>query len=121
MSQGIVVDAETGRVELVEISDHTDIYKHLKCDTFELPFVDEVTGDGLYCDEEAYVKGEPPQFFVYIPSMYPNPIAGNILLLGCDMRTGESKDVTLTVPQVQAMVMTMTRQQVIGLSRSRFN
>ena len=49
---------------------------------------DNQEGTIFYDDEALLMPGV--RFFSYVPDIYPMPIAGNLLILGVDIKSGES-------------------------------
>ena len=87
---GYLVDVKSKLISLVKVTDFEDILKHLACDIFTIAYTDRDTGDALYVDDIGRLKRKAStDFFIF--SDYPEPLAGNGLLLGTSP-SGESKD-----------------------------
>ena len=86
--KALLINSKTCSVTQIEIGEHfTEISKAIDCDVFAAPHTLE-NNDTLYVDDEGLLKN-PENFFLL--DSYPQPIAGNGLILGCD-HEGESID-----------------------------
>ena len=65
----------------------SDIRRLIGCDMFTCVTISD--RETIYVDDEGLLKN--PQFF-FKHSNYPDPLAGNGLILGFDMKSGDSKD-----------------------------
>ena len=102
--KAILIDSENQTVKQIEIADGNDhldsMYKALKCEMFEAPLVFN-DGDTLYVDEEAMLK--PISMFFEIEGA-PQPYAGNGLILGCNLKNGNSRSVKMTVEDIEKKI-----------------
>ncbi|MCV0377484.1 hypothetical protein [Microbacterium sp.] len=93
-----LIDPESRTITSVEIPDTgdklPDIYKHLRCDTFDVARL--ANGDGLYVDDEGLLK--PAYHFIALRGM-PQPYAGRGLVLGMDAN-GRSVAPTTSLEQL---------------------
>ena len=104
MNKGILIDSENETVSYVDVGDYQDIQKKV-WPKGETTF--GVIGRGtdvVYYDDEAYIRGVDPHGFVEWPSLYPHPLANNLLVLGTDMDTGDSADVVTDIESVRAEI-----------------
>jgi len=68
-------------------------------------------GDGVLVDDEGLLTLTPEtKFFLF--GSYPQPLAGNGLVVGCNMSDGETKDVESTVAEIESKVDFLTLAQV---------
>ena len=101
--KALLIDSKNRVVKQIEIGEHfTEISKAIDCDVFSCPHVLE-NEDTLYCDDEGLLKG-PENFFLL--DSYPQPIAGNGLILGCD-EEGESIDAKTSIFELSNRVTFM--------------
>ncbi len=120
MSRGILIDTENRTITEVEVvrneegSQLPSIYNHVKCSIVEVvTYNDE---NDVYVDEEGLLNvNEDTKFFKL--KNYPQPIAGNGLIMGFDDETGENGDTDLTIAEVVSMVSFMTAYDVAMESR----
>ena len=89
--KAVLVDPYLKTIENVEVSDWTDIKKHLQCDIFCSGGYDE-GGDAIYVNDEGLYTETA---FWYAPEIYPYPYAGRVLFLGINHANGESQDAWL--------------------------
>jgi hypothetical protein len=110
--KAILVKAAEQTITEIQVShNHQDISKAIGAQLFTCPASDK-KGNTIYADDEALINGRPMDF-VSVPSMYPDPLVGDILFLGSD-HEGESKDCTLTVEDVKKLVSFPSLAQVRG-------
>jgi hypothetical protein len=115
MSKGILIDTENRTITEVEVvrneqgSQLQSIYEHVKCSTVEVvQFNDE---NDVYVDEEGLLSiNDDTKFFKM--KHYPQPIAGNGLIMGFDFETGENGDTDLTIEEVKNSVTFMSAHEV---------
>jgi hypothetical protein len=118
MKKAILIDSTNRTITEVEVvknshgSELSSIYGHLKCDIFEIVNVGD---EDVYVDEEGLLKVDESTGFIEIDG-YPQPIAGNGLILGLDIKTGESVSCHSTVEEVKSKVKFLTINDV----RDRF-
>jgi hypothetical protein len=89
MNKGILIDAKNRRIVDVEVGDFRDIQAKIGCSMFTTAGV-LPNGDSVFVDDEGLINGT--EEFFYNPDIYPHPLAGNAVILGCD-EMGESVDV----------------------------
>jgi hypothetical protein len=101
--KALLIDSKNKVVKQIEIGEnYTEITKAIDCDVFAAPHILE-NNDTMYCDDEGLLK-DPENFFLL--DTYPQPIAGNGLILGCDYE-GESKDVEISLEELSSRVTFM--------------
>jgi len=115
MSKGILIDTKNRTITEVEVvrneegSQLPSIYEHLNCSTFEMVQYDNV--NDVYVDEEGllYVTDETTFFKM---KNYPQPLAGNGLIMGFDEETGENGSTNLTIEEVKERITFMSAHEV---------
>jgi hypothetical protein len=101
--KALLIDVKSQSIRQIEIGEHfTEISKAIGCEVFSAPHIMQ-DNDTLYCDDEGLLKD--PQHFFLLDS-YPQPIAGNGLILGCDDE-GESKDVEISLIELSSRITFM--------------
>ena len=106
--KAILIDAVKREVREVEYNGTLEnIYDLVGCDIVEAPRVED-NGDAVYVDEEGLLKPQQ-NFFVY--DGYPQPLAGNGLLLGVNGR-GESISPKTSIETVRRKVKFMNLGEV---------
>lgn len=115
MSRGILIDTENRTITEVDVvrneegSQLPSIYGHVKCSTFEVVQWNEE--NDVYVDEEGLLTmNEETKFFKM--KHYPQPIAGNGLIMGFDDETGENGDTKLSIEEIKESVTFMTAHDV---------
>jgi hypothetical protein len=103
--KALLLNVSKNTITEVVIKDYTDIAKFGKFDMFTTVQVN-AEGDTLYVDDEGLINGTEVGFTF---EGYDGPLMGNAVLLGCDRRTGDSKDVTMTVAEFASKVKTLMR------------
>lgn len=91
--KAFLIDSKNKEVKEIEMTDNwEEIPQTLGCEVFSCPHV-TTENDVMYCDDEGLLK--PLESFFLLES-YPQPIAGNGLILGDDGEGGsESAHVDL--------------------------
>ena len=115
MSKGILIDTENRTITEVEVvrneqgSQLQSIYNHVKCSMVEVVSYDDQ--NDVYVDEEGLLTmNEETKFFKL--KNYPQPLAGNGLIMGFDNETGENGSTNLTIEEVKDMVTFMSAHEV---------
>lgn len=103
--KALLLNVSKNTITEVVIKDYTDIAKFGQFDLFTTVQVNDA-GDTLYVDDEGLINGTDVGFTF---DGYDGPLMGNAVLLGCDRRTGDSKDVTMTAADFAAKVKTLMR------------
>ena len=104
--KALLIDVKNRLIQKIEIGEHfTEISKAIDCDVFAAPHILE-NNDTMYCDDEGLLK-EQEHFFLL--DSYPQPIAGNGLILGCDDEGG-SIDAKTSLIELSNKVTFMDRQ-----------
>jgi hypothetical protein len=85
------------------------IYETVGCEMFECVDVDDV--NTIYVDEEGLLKLNHDTKFFTIEGGH-QPFAGNGLVMGTDMETGESIDTTLSVEYLKEKIKFHTMSEV---------
>ncbi len=101
--KAIVIDSENKKVYEISYDGTLEhLYKLIDCRCFTC--VELSNGDTLYVDDEG-LYGNPRNFFTI--DNYPQPLAGNGVILGTDHETGESKAAASTVEDTDKDVIFM--------------
>jgi hypothetical protein len=83
-----LIDPFAKTVDAVDYDgDYKHIYALIDADTFDCARFNE-HGDGVFVDDEGLISGKSQEFFAI--QGYSTPLAGKGLVLGCNMRTGDS-------------------------------
>lgn len=98
--KAILIDAENRTISEVVITDYSDISKFGRFQHFDAVQLDR-KGNTVYIDDEGLINGTEYGFLI---ANYPDPLMGNGVILGTNLRTGESQDTDLSVEQVRSMV-----------------
>lgn len=112
--KAILIDVHSQTIKEVEIEKNASvnighIYEHLKCDCFTCVGIDE--NNDVFVDDEGLLSLTPlSKFFLY--KGYPQPLAGNGLIVGIDHNDGDSVDTTLTIHEVAQNVIFMNLHEV---------
>lgn len=87
--KAILIDAKNREVKKIEIENSLqEYYKVLDCDTITAAyFRDANITDVAYIDDNGLISN--PEHFFYHPDFY-QPFAGNGLIVGSDMETGDT-------------------------------
>lgn len=98
-----VVNKEVREVEVVnnDGSNLDSIYGHIGCELIDVVGIDQK--NDVYVDDEGLLNLTPNSMFFELKG-FPNPLAGNGLVMGIDRETGESVDTTLTVDDVKKRI-----------------
>ena len=111
--KAILIDATKQTITEVQYDGDIDtIYKLCGYDCFTC--CDIGHGDAIYVDDEGLFK-QPHSFFLH--GDYPQPLAGNGLILGCD-QWGESIAPTTTLTEVRAKVSFMDVSTAMAWAKS---
>ena len=111
MSRAILIDVENRTISEVDVvrdeqgSQLQSIYGHLKCSTFEVVGYDYE--NDVYVDEEGLMYMNDDTKFFKLEN-YPQPLAGNGLIMGFDDETGENGDTKLSIDEVKSQVKFMS-------------
>lgn len=108
MKKALKIDVGNQEITEITVDHYTDIYKHIgnECNMFECPIM-LPNGDTLYCDEEGlYHPIVGGLVFKKTPDLW---IVGNCVFMGCDLATGDSKDVETTVEQLKRMIIWISK------------
>jgi hypothetical protein len=110
--KALLIDSKNRLVKQIEIGEHyTEISKAIDCEVFTAPHIMQ-DNDTLYCDDEGLLKN-PENFFLL--DSYPQPLAGNGLILGCDDE-GESTDVSISLAELSSRVTFMNVHEAFNWS-----
>jgi hypothetical protein len=111
--RGILINAVNRTVEYLELEDGINpIREALDCRTFSVPAYRD-NDDAIYADDEGLF--DDPQHFVLLGE-YPEPIAGNVLLLGTTS-DGDSTDCQSSLEDIKREVVFMDLADVVGMYR----
>ena len=103
--QAILINARTNTISFVSIKDYKDISKFGEFDLFTTVQMD-AKGNTLYVDDEGFINGTTLGFTI---EGYDQPLMGNGIILGTNLRTGDSKDTDLSLEKVASMVRCFIR------------
>jgi len=109
MKKGILIDVNNRTVSEVKVGDYTTIYEFVKCETFDVVSIGK--SEDVYIDDNGLLNLNDNSMFFMI-NRYPQPLAGNGLILGINLKTGDSVDTKLTVDEVRDMVTFLTLDEV---------
>lgn len=110
-----LIDVRRMEVQTVELSgDYREIYPLIGCETFTCVQIND-KNDVIYVDDEGLLKDLKTQSFFMFKG-YPQPLAGNGLILGTDDEGG-SKSPEISMMEVIKSVSYMTFYQVLRWSR----
>jgi len=105
--KAILIDSKSKTVRYVEVkvndgSALESMYNHIDCDLVEVINIDDK--NDLFVDEEGLLKlNKDSQFFLY--DGFPQPLAGNGLILGLNQEEGESVETSLSIEEVAEKVL----------------
>lgn len=102
---GYLIDAVKRTITEVAVGDYKTIYPLLGCECFTCVGVED--DDTIYVDDEGLLKPQE-NFFLY--EGYPQPLAGNGLVLGTD-EEGESVNPKMTLETLKGRVKFMNRRE----------
>jgi hypothetical protein len=100
MTKGYLINAETLEISDIEVSDFTDIQKHIGCDYFDCVGLNS-KGDTLYVDDEGLMKVN--RLTIVITEGGARRLAGNIVVLGSNA-AGDSVKPSITKEQLRKLV-----------------
>ena len=107
--KAIFIDAVNKTIERIDFEgDYKDIQDKISVDCFTCAEINQA-GDVVYVDDEGLMNGTDDFFF--IEGMY-QPFAGNGLILGTDMSTGESDDAACFVSFDDSTVSFMNKLEL---------
>jgi Domain of unknown function (DUF3846) len=88
-----------GTAQRVIVNDYRDIYHWVGADCFDTCRLTQ-EHDYVYVDDNGLLKQQPANNF-FKPATYPDPLAGNGLVMGCD-EEGDSCDPSFTWEEFKA-------------------
>ena len=103
--KAILINARTNTISFVSIKDYKDISKFGDFDIFTTVQLD-AKGNTLYVDDEGLINGTTIGFTI---EGYEQPLMGNGIILGTNLRTGDSKDTDFSLERVASMVRCFVR------------
>lgn len=110
MKKGILINVKDETITEVEVRDGIDgIYEQVGCQIFEVVGLNE-TND-IYVDEEGLLGLTPDTKFFSVEG-YPQPLAGNGLVLGFNHETGDSVDTDFDIEKLKGMVKFHTLMEI---------
>lgn len=115
MKKGFLINSKLRTITEITIDDSNgldDIYKAVDCGTFECVDINE--NNTVYVDEEGLLRLSFDSMFFKLRD-YPQPIAGNGLVLGMDWETGESTDSTMTIEELESLITFHTMSEVASI------
>lgn len=101
----LLLNAKENTITEIVIKDFSDISRLIGCNYFTTVQVND-KGDTLYVDDEGLINDTTVGFTF---EGYDSPLMGNAILLGTDLRTGDSKDISMTTAEFAAKVKTLMR------------
>lgn len=111
--KAILINAKKQTVTEITLGDDiTEMQKVIECRSFTSAGYTE-SGDAVYCDDEGLYNPNP--YFVQM-AHYPQPIAGNVLILGVN-GAGESQDAVSDLESIKNDVIFMSQADVLAHSR----
>jgi len=111
--KGILINSKNETITEVEVGDYKTISGFIECEFLDVVSIGE--NEDVYVDDEGLLNLDRDSKFFMI-NTYPQPLAGNGLILGFDFETGNSLDTKLTVDEVKKMVRfhTLNEVQLMG-------
>ena len=107
-----LINAEARTITEVTVGPYTDIYPLLGCDTFTCVGLEDE--DTLYVDDEGLLK---PQMHFIMYEGYPEPLAGNGLVMGTDSE-GESIDPKMSLEDLKSRVTFYNVFQIRAMAKA---
>lgn len=86
------------------------IYNHLGCQLFNIVNIN--SKNDVYVDDEGLLNLTEESMFFRLKG-YPQPLAGNGLVMGYNPEDGESIDTTMTIEQVKETIVFMNVRDAI--------
>lgn len=114
--KAILIDPTTREVREVEYNGTLEnIYAHIgnSCDTFCALSIGGDGDDALFLDDDGLSKGG--DCFAWL--VYPSPLVGNALILGCDTE-GESVAPIIDIEAVRKAVRWLSAEEAVTMSES---
>jgi hypothetical protein len=102
MKKAILIDPFIPSVHNVPVGDFKDIQKYIGCDIFTCVRSEALDDNVLYLDDEGLINGTT-RAVQFIDEIYPQPLAGRILVLGDDGMGGD-KDCTLSCTGIIGLI-----------------
>lgn len=111
-NKAYLIDVSEQSIKEIELRDWTQISLCIgeECDYFTCP-ISWANGDTLYADDEGLfhtIKGG-----IVVPDMN-QIIVGNVVILGADLSTGNSKDVQFTKDEISKLFYFITAEQAMA-------
>ena len=101
--KAILIDVKNNEVKEVNVDEKEilrDWYKHIGCELVEQAIQINDKGDTIMVDEEGLLSVNNNTRFFNFEGGH-QPFAGNGLIVGTNLETGDSVDVTVTVDEVR--------------------
>ena len=102
-----LVSTTDGLVYEAEIGEYTDYYEHLKCEMFDVVSISVIDKNMVKHDLSIFVDDEglfKPNNVGRLVGNYPQPLFGNLVIMGGVDEEGETLDCTLDLIDVVNMV-----------------
>jgi hypothetical protein len=111
-NKAYLIDVSEQSIKEIELRDWTQISLCIgeECDYFTCP-ISWANGDTLYADDEGLfhtIKGG-----IVVPDLN-QIIVGNVVILGADLSTGNSKDVQFTKDEISKLFYFITAEQAMA-------
>ena len=112
-----LINVKSKQITEVNINTWEDISPAIGCEIFSCPHITE-ENDVLYCDDEGLLHNNIEGFFKL--DSYPQPIAGNGLILGDDGE-GDSADVHIDLETLKSRVKFMSHNEAYVEALKSYN
>ena len=109
--KAILIDSQKETFTEVKITDWRDISPLIGCRNFDCVNLMDMDTHTLYVDDEGMFDLDESSKFMVVKGAY-QPFAGNGLILGFDIDSGDSLDCTMTIEDVERMVSFANINQV---------
>jgi hypothetical protein len=102
------IDVATRTIKDIVIRDWTQIRDFIgeECESFTCP-ISFPSGDTIYADDEGLFNPIPGGIVIEESTLV---LVGNIVVLGADFKTGESKDVVMTKEDIRSKIKFITAE-----------
>ena len=111
MIKGYLINAKTKEITVEEIDTvYPEANVLMGCEWIECGWTNYETSDTLYVDEEGLLKDQ--KFFFEVKGAH-QPFAGNGFIAGCDIETGDSADVKMTLDEVKSLVTFRSLEEIV--------
>jgi hypothetical protein len=112
--KALLIDSKARTITEVMIGDWKEIAPKIGCDLFTT--VELSAKETIYVDDEGLLTMTPETTFFMLKG-YPQPLAGNGLVMGTNHKTGDSSNTKETVESMTAKIKFLTMPEVVLLSK----